>query len=101
MSTITLDYDDVTYEYVKGQIQAMVEREKALIGFVAVRITQSSSRHFHAKILTRQDVPFDVQVAIAERSGCSQEYVRRVRELGYFTIRTTHKSDGTPAPRET
>ena len=92
---ITLDYDDKSYEEVLDDAIDLMKQFDSIVGW---EIFESSENHYHTRI-NHADLSFQEQVKIAVASHCSTEYLKRVAELGYFTIRTTAKSDGTPAPR--
>jgi len=96
MYEITLDYDDIDYKEVWDDVLARYEEERGVVrGF---EIYESSPRHFHVRLHVTV-ASLSEQMEIAWRTECSKEYLERVKDIGYWTIRTTAKSDGTPSPR--
>ena len=97
MTVITLDYDDVVLKRVyEDCMQLLMCRGEA---DDTLTIKQSSPNHYHAVFVFKRIIPFPQALEDARRTGCSKEYLDRVEKVGYFCIRTSRKSDGTPEPK--
>jgi hypothetical protein len=98
MSIITLDYDDVSKDFVIDDAEDLLMN--VLPDKAEMHVSESSLNHYHVEFRTVEELTFAECVSIARKSKCSKDYIDRVEKIGYFAIRTTRKSDGTPAPRE-
>jgi len=96
MTTIPLDYDNRSLGFVAidaAQLMRAAEPGDSL------EIRESSPDHYHILYQTARELAFKESMSIALTTNCSKDYLIRVGKVGYFCIRTSKKSDGTPEPK--